>query len=70
MIMFDKKIGNIGEDTFVGVNFAHAWTVCFYERYHRFSELDVDEVDKFIKLLEKAKSVLIKEMNRSKHHDD
>jgi hypothetical protein len=61
MVMFDKDIGNIGEDTFVGVNFGHSWTVCIYERYHKFSELDVEEVDKFIRLLEKAKSVVIKE---------
>lgn len=60
-MIFDKDIGNIGEDTFVGVNFAHAWTVCIYERFHRFSELDIDEVDKFIELLKKAKSVLLKE---------
>jgi len=56
----DKVIGNIGEDTYVGVTFAHAWTINIKERYHSFTELDVDEVEEFIKLLRKAKEEVIK----------
>lgn len=56
----EKIIGNIGEDTFVGVTFANAWTINIEERYHRFTELDIDEVEKFIKLLRKAKKEVIK----------
>ncbi len=54
----DKIIGDIGEDTYVGVTFANAWTINIVERYHKFTELNIDEVEKFIKLLRKAKKEL------------
>ncbi len=54
----DKIIGNIGEDTYVGITFANAWTINIEERFHKFSELEIDEVEKFIKLLRKAKKEL------------
>lgn len=56
----DKIIGDIGEDTYVGVTFATAWTINIQERYHKFTELEVDEVERFIKLLRKAKKEVIK----------
>lgn len=69
-MIFDKDIGNIGEDTFVGVNFAHAWNICIFERFHKFSELDIDEVDKFIDLLKEAKEVLIEEKKKSSEYSE
>lgn len=56
----DRVIGNIGEDTYVGVTFVHAWTINIRERYHPETELEVDEVEKFIKMLRKAKKEIIK----------
>ncbi len=56
----EKEIGNIGEDTFVGVTFAHAWVINIKERYHSETELEPEEIEKFIKLLRKAKKEVIK----------
>jgi malate/lactate dehydrogenase len=64
----EKVIGNIGEDTYVGVTFANAWTINIQERYHKFSELDVDEVEKFIKMLRKAKKEVIKKQKQEARH--
>lgn len=57
IVKFNKVIGNIGEDTYVAVNYAHSWTICIYERYHNFSEININE---FINLLKKAKKDLLK----------
>jgi len=57
--LWDKVVGNISEDTFVGWTGAAAWTVNIWERYHGFTELNEDEVDRLIGMLKQAKSEMI-----------